>query len=311
MKTVTDWTRLGHAVRVIFDGPFRGSEAIERGQITRGRLAGPGYQRIFADVYAPAGLALDLRVRSLAAYLLVGGQRGVLAGYSAALLLGADCAPIGAPAEVLVGRNTRRCPGLLVRYGVPRAGDVVQAAGCVVTSARCTAWDLCRRLPLVDGVVALDALARAGRFAPAELLARRAAEPGARGCRRLDRVVALADPRAESPPETRLRLQLHRAGLPPPEVQYEVLDEYGFVLARVDLAYPAALLAIEYDGSLHYTRYRGEQDRQRDAVLAGHGWQTLRLGRDDIGAAQTAGQVRRILAARGLLTEFNRTQAIS
>lgn len=70
----------------------------------------------------------------------------------------------------------------------------------------------------------------------------------------------MADPRAESPMETRLRLV--RAGLPRPDVQYRVVNEYGIVLVRVDLAYPSARLTIEYDGSEHYTRRRGERDHQ-------------------------------------------------
>ncbi|WP_445184416.1 hypothetical protein ACTXG6_39475 [Pseudonocardia sp. Cha107L01] len=80
---------------------------------------------------------------------------------------------------------------------------------------------------VAGGLVSRDQL---HRFAPAALLARRAATPGARGCRRLQRVVQLADPRAESPRETRLRLGLVLAGLPPPTVQHRVLDEYGFEL---------------------------------------------------------------------------------
>jgi very-short-patch-repair endonuclease len=78
-----------------------------------------------------------------------------------------------------------------------------------------------------------------------------------------------------------------------------VVDEYGFVLARVDLAYPDFKLAIEYDGSTHYTRYQSERDRQRDVVLAGYGWLTIRFGRNALGAAQTAWQVRDALIARG------------
>jgi very-short-patch-repair endonuclease len=290
------------------DRPFRGSAALASGLVTRGRLAGPGYRRIFPDVYVPACLEDDLRLRSAAAHVLVGDGGGVLAGYSAALSLGADCAPLGAPAEVLVGRRSRTYAGLKVHHGTVPADDLIEVGGYLVTSAARTAWDLCRRLPLGEGVVAADALCRAGRFDPAVMLARRAAEPGARGCRRLDDVVALADPRAESPPETRLRLQLLRGGLPVPEVQYEVLDEYGFLLARFDLAYPQVKLAIEYDGSDHYTRSRGERDRERDAVLATYGWATLRFGRHHIGAAQTVGTVRDILAVRGFRAEFDTTQ---
>lgn len=281
----------------MIDGVFLGSGAVAAGLLTRGRLLGPGYRRILPDVYAPVALADGPRVRSLAAYLFVRRRGGVLAGYSAALLLGADCAPLSAPAEVIVGRYVRPRPGLLVRYGTPAAHDLAEADGCVVTSARRTAWDLARRLPLVEAVVAVDSLARVGRFRPAELLRRRTIEPGARGCRSLDEVLALADPRAESPPETRLRLQLVAAGLAP-EVQYRIRDEYGFVVARVDLAYPDALLAIEYDGAAHFTREGRHRDLRRDATLAAMGWLTLRFGRDEIGAAQTADQVRRALHQR-------------
>jgi very-short-patch-repair endonuclease len=100
--------------------------------------------------------------------------------------------------------------------------------------------------------------------------------------------------------ETRLRIRLIRAGLPRPAVQYEVRDEYGFVLARVDLAYPAAQLAIEYDGAVHFDRYRADRDRQRDATLASHGWETLRLVRDDVesGMPQVAKHVDTLLALR-------------
>jgi hypothetical protein len=140
----------------------------------------------------------------------------------------------------------------------------------------------------------------AGGFAPAELLARRAAEPGARGSRRLVEAVALADPRAESPPETRLRVALIRAGLPRPEVQFPVLDEYGFELARADLAYPAAKLAIEYDGAAHFEPRRARHDRERDGELAGIGWQTLRVVADDVGIGmlQTTQRVARLLELR-------------
>ena len=282
----------------MLSGPFRGSVAVETGLVTKNQLAGRSYRRLFPDVYAPCDLAVDLKLRSRAAYLLVADGGGVLAGYSAALLHGADCAPLRAPAEVLVSGTCRRHPGLAVRYGPTVGDEITEVSGCRVTSPLRTAWDLCRRLDRTEAVVALDALARAGRFSPDDLLARRLGEPGARGCRRLDVIVAASDPRAESPPETRLRLALIEAGLPTPEVQYEIRDEHGFVLARFDLAYPESKLAIEYDGAVHFSRRRREADLQRDTTVAGHGWQTLRFGRDTIGTAQLVWQVRSILAYR-------------
>jgi len=45
---------------------------------------------------------------------------------------------------------------------------------------------------LAVDLVTTDALARLGSFSPTDLVTRRHAEPGARGCRRLDEAVALA-----------------------------------------------------------------------------------------------------------------------
>jgi len=284
----------------VVGGPFRGSEAVAAGLVTRHQLHGPRFRRVFPDVYVAAGLDLSLLNRSLAAFELVRDRGGVLGGYSAAVLLGADCAPCDAPAEVLVPHQLYPHRGLRVRRDCVAETDVMEVGGVRVTSPIRTAWDLARRLPLVEAVVAVDALAHRGCFVPADLLnRRRTAQHGARGCRQLDAVVTLSDPRAESPPETRLRLGLVAAGLPPPSVQYRVVDEYGYTLARVDLAYPEVKLAIEYDGAVHFEPRRAIRDRQRDAELAGYGWLTLRLTPDDLSTMpQTTHRIRDLLAIR-------------
>ena len=272
-------SEFGRAGRVL-GGPFRGTEAVAAGLVSPDQLRGPRYRRVYPDVYLPSGVELDLCARSRAAYLLVRDRGGALAGYSAAALLGADCAR--APAEVVLPGSTRRHPGLRAYRARLTDHDLTTAAGCRVTTPARTAWDMARRLPLVEAVVAVDALAHRGTFVPADLLARCAREPGARGCRRLAEVAELAESRAESPMETRLRVGLIRAGLPAPAVQYVIADEHGFPLARVDLAYPVAKLAIEYDGAHHFDAQRARLDRQRDAELAGLGWRTLRLIDDDV-----------------------------
>lgn len=284
----------------MLDGPFRGTEALARGILTRAQLYGSRFRRVFPDVYVPARLELDLTARSHAAFLLVARRGGVLAGYSAAQLLGAGCSPRRAAAEVLVGRDVRRHPGLLVRRGTVPATDLREVAGCLVTSPSRTAWDLARRLPLVDAVVVVDALARRGGFDPAELLARGSTARGARGIRALQHVVELADPRAESVMESRLRLLLVLAGLPAPEVQYPVLDSHGFVVARLDLAYPQAKLAVEYDGGQHFTDRHSRRDRRRDLDVADLGWHTMRFTFDDVHGCppQTPHRVRLMLESR-------------
>ncbi|GAA5160824.1 hypothetical protein GCM10023321_44140 [Pseudonocardia eucalypti] len=289
----------------MLDGPFRGSEALAAGLLSHRQMYGRRYRRIFPDVYLPADLEPTLKIRSRAAFLLVRDRGGMLAGYSAAALLGADCAPRDVPAEVLVPRFLRAHPGLSVGYQRPDVLEIVTADGCRVTSPRRTGWDLARRLPLVEAVVAVDALTYPDRFdprgfRPADLLTLRAQRPGAAGCGRLDEVVALANPLAESPMETRLRLALRHAGLPAPEVQYEILDRNWNPIARVDLAYPAAKLAIEYDGEVHFDARARARDLRRDNELARYGWHTMRLDKRQAttGLARTVENIRIALARR-------------
>jgi hypothetical protein len=49
---------------VLFDSPFRGSDALATGLLTRGRLRGPGFRRLFDDVYVAADVPVDLALGS-------------------------------------------------------------------------------------------------------------------------------------------------------------------------------------------------------------------------------------------------------
>ncbi len=257
--------------------PFRGSVAVARGRVAKGELRGPRFIRLFPDVYVSADVEVTHLVLSLAAAELVAPAGGVLAGYSAATLLGADCVPPGARAEVLVQGHRRGHPRPRIERGVAVGNDRWAVRGRAVTSPLRTAWDLARRLGLTEAVVALDALAARGGFDPAALLRRRDAATRVRNGRRLDRVVDLANPRAESPMESRLRLLLVLAGLPVPEVQFPLVAQRHLV-ARFDLAYPAAKLAIKYDGAGHVD----DLDRRRDVRTGRLGWYTARFTRRDI-----------------------------
>ena len=74
-------------------------------------------------------------------------------------------------------------------------------------------------------------------------------------------MIALADGRAESPMESRLRVRLVLAGLPRPQVQYEIRDDRGRFVARLDLAWVEQKVAAEYDGAWHALQL--DRDRQR------------------------------------------------
>jgi uncharacterized protein DUF559 len=257
---------------------FRGSAAVAAGLVTAKVLRGPQFLRVFPDTYVLRSKnPPDLWLRSIAAYHYLQG-RGVLCGHSAAVLLGADCAAENLPAEVaLRGGGQRAHPGLQIHRGALAADAVRPCRGVQVTAAVPTAYDLGRRPGLVEAVVAIDALANAGRFDPGAVLRWAQQHPGARGHRQLRRAVALADRRAGSPMETRLRLVLVLGGLPAPEVQFPVLDDTRRRAVWLDLAYPQQRIGIEYEGADHTRPERVLRDAGRYTWLVDQGWRMYRF----------------------------------
>jgi very-short-patch-repair endonuclease len=169
---------------------------------------------------------------------------------------------------------------------------MVLPGGIVVTTPLRTAYDLARRSPLVEAVVAVDALGHVHGLAPAELVPFGYRHLRARGSAQLPTVAALADPLAESPMETRIRFAIRAAGLPAPVLQYPV-GPY-----RLDMAYPAIRLAVEYDGRDHLTPERALRDLDRQAYLTRCGWEVLRFRAGEVMLRpwSVAATVRRALA---------------
>jgi len=283
----------------VLDEPFRGSEAVRLGRVSADALRGPRFRRLFPDVYYRADGALDLANRSKAAFLLIAGH-GALAGYSAAELLGARCAPRDADAEIVVpGRDFRERCGLRVHRDRLADDEVVEIGHALLTSPLRTAYDLARWLPLTEAVAAVDALARCREFDPKQVLDIYDRYAKARWRRRVPRVVALSDPGAESAMETRCRLALVLNRLPAPISQYRVFDADDLLVARLDLAYPHAMLGIEYDGAHHRGPAEFANDQRRDNRLKELGWTVLRVNADELMGhpARLVRQVRALLSA--------------
>ena len=255
-------------------GPFRGSLAVARGLVTPGVLRGRRYRRVFPDVYVPAELDPDLALRARAAGLLVAG-RGTVAGYAAAELLGASCGAPDAPVDVLMP-NRYRCEGLSVhrdRFGWAETAQL-PGGGAVTTPDR-TAYDLVRWAPtLVERVVAVDTLLHCCRVGPDAVRVLRRRYLGAHGTPWISGVLGLADRCSESPMESRVRVALVLAGLPP-QVQYPVVVNGRSY--RLDLAYPEQRVAVEYDGEAHRLQARARRDLVREADLTAAGWKVLRF----------------------------------
>jgi hypothetical protein len=171
----------------------------------------------------------------------------VITGRSAATVRGVplcwpeDDVQVLAPLEARLGRRT----GLDVRRTAIEPHEWEPwAGGRIATPLRMT-LDLLLARPMPDAVADLDAVLRAGkvqRAAVEQMLAARSDN----GIVVARRALQLADPRAESLPESRMRVHLVLDGLDPVP-QYWIEDSGGRI-ARVDLALPKHKLAIEYDG---------------------------------------------------------------
>jgi len=219
-------------------------------------------------------------------------------GCTAAWLHGLDVAPCD-PIEVTIPEpiGSGRRAGASVRRAALAGDEIVLRRGLPTTSALRTVVDLGGRDALTEGVVAADLFLHAGLVTIVELRTHVAEHPRAKGIARLRRVVDLADSKAESAMETRLRMLLVLAGLPRPEVQVSIHDDQGRFLGRPDMLYRLQRLAVEYDGGSH--RDRLVDDNRRQNSLVGAGFRLVRFTAADVyGAADTvAMQVRHGLAA--------------
>jgi very-short-patch-repair endonuclease len=230
-------------------------------------------------VYQRRGGELSARDRAIAAWLW-SGKEAVVAGVSAAALLGAEWIDPHAAAE-LVSDRTRPPPLIITRNETLSADEITKVDGVPVTSPARTAFDLGRRTGLTVAVMRIDALARASGLAVSDVHPLVAAHRGARGMKQLRRALSLVDAGAESPQETRTRLALIRGGLPRPQTQIVVRNVWDAVVARIDIGWEEWLVGVEYDGAQHWTDPRiRANDIERTAQLESRGWRLIRVSAD-------------------------------
>jgi hypothetical protein len=166
--------------------------------------------------------------------------------------------------------------------------EVELIRGMRVTTPARKALDLACRYPLGKAVAAIDALARAThlKIADVELLADR--YRGRRGIRKARKVLDLVDPGADSPRETWLRLLVIRSGFPRPQTQIPVYDEYGALVAVLDMGWEDIKLALDYEGDHHRNPVRFNKDIRRHDDVTELGWMASASRRETRKAASSA-----------------------
>ncbi|GGM04466.1 endonuclease domain-containing protein [Micromonospora yangpuensis] len=257
---------------------FRGSTVVNDGLLSRNDLRSAAWQRLFRDIYADTDLTLTHRARCLAVSRWLAPPGTAIAGRAAAALHGAAATANEEPIDVLTPADVRMGPisGVRVHRGLREATDAVDRDGILVTTVTRTCWDLACWLTAMEAVVVVDALLRQRLTSQDDLRAYAWEHRDRRGWRALLRVVELTDGGAESPQESRTRVHLVRAGLPRPVTQY-VITGQGRFIARVDLAWPAFKVAVEYDGRWHDDPEQLHRDRRRLNQLVGEGWLVLHV----------------------------------
>ena len=256
-------------------GPFLAAEALAADAVTFRELR-RFHTGIYPGVWAPRDVELSPTQRAHAAWLW-SRREGVVAGLSASAMWGAKWIEAGTPAE-LIHTNRRPPPLLAVHDETLPPGEAATVSGIPVTTPARTAFDLGRRLDLQAGVQRIDALMNATDVKVAEVEAVLAGHRGMRGVRQLRETLLLVDGGAESPYESLTRLLLVQAGFPRPQTQIRVVDEYGCVVARIDMGWPEYLVGVDFEGAHHWTDSRQRsKDAERFTRIPELGWTDFKL----------------------------------
>ena len=169
------------------------------------------------------------------------------------------------------------------------AHERARHAGCWVTTPARTWCDLAtvlsderllaagdRLIWWRDPLCSVDEIAR---------VARRLA--GGRGAARRARVLPMLSDRADSPPESVIRLRIVRAGLPSPAVNQRVLVGGQFI-GMPDLSFPDFRMAIDYEGLHHLTDAKQwHKDLARVPRFENAGWHMTRASAPDLADSTT------------------------
>lgn len=265
-------------------GVFTTRQALEscgdtelRRLVRSGRWRRSRWRGVLVDGELPDSLPLQVRAAALA----IGPDLVACHGTAAALwgfdVLGSETLHFLGPPQLI-----NRCrPGLQIHPSSLGCDDAVRAAGVWCTPAARTACDVVRLTAPIDGLATLDAALRSAWCTREELAAAAAAQTGLREVVRLRSLVPLADRRAESPMESRMRWRFVDGGLPAPDLQIRVSAEGR--QRYLDTGWCEQRVGAEFDGvEGHMTSQQLRDDRVRHNWLTEKGWTLLHFTATDV-----------------------------
>ncbi len=241
----------------------------------RRRLASGRWSILLPAVYLADSHRLTDEARLRAASLW-GGEHALVSGPAAAFWHGY---PVRLPRPVgltVPAGSRRRAPrDVRVRRRDVPAPDRATVRGVAVTGPALTVLETAATLP--DGAAFLDRALQRRHVELPDLHGAYCRSCGAHGMRRAGELLVAASDRADSIAERRLARLLRRAGMD------EVVLGYPFGEWIIDLAFPAAMVAIEFDGwAWHADVERFRTDRRKGNALVAAGWTLLRFTWQDV-----------------------------
>lgn len=281
-------------------------DAGERLGVTRGRMRALDLDRTVWGIRRSGTEIPDLEARCAMFALRMPGT-ALFSHVTAALLL-------GAPVPFELERDTRvhismpapaRAPHArgIVGHRLDLAEEDVSATDRVRRTSAARTWcDLAQQLSLLDLVALGDYLIHWRRplATPTELAGCAARLAGRRGARRMREALPLLCDRAESRPESWLRVIIDRAGLPEAAINHVIVDTETGRGFRTDIAFPRHMVLLEYQGDYHRSRRQWRRDMTRRAHLEGIGWIVMEINADDLKhPGELVARIRRTLSRQG------------
>jgi hypothetical protein len=191
------------------------------------------------------------------------------------------------------GKCGRREAGVQQHCGRIQEGDVEVRRGVRVMSACRIGLEVTTVASTEAAVVAVNHLVHAGHTTLEEMAVRY--QRGFvfwKNTLKTNLVLRLADAAIESVGESRFFYFCYAAGLPAPVPQYEITDDRGQFVARVDFAWPELGVFVEFDGKIKYEALLkpGEsasdvvirEKRREERIVELTGWRCIRVTWSDL-----------------------------
>ncbi len=206
-------------------------------------------------------------------------------------------------------RAGRRQSDWVPHRGILGAEDREEINGVVASTAARSAFEVTTLGGVERGLVAVNRLLHAQAMTMDEFKEQAAAHRDWPGSLTTNLVAHLADARLESVGEDRFSYLVFKQGLAKPEPQFEVFDEIGTMVARLDFAWPELGVFVEFDGKVKYERHRREgetldeflmrEKKREELVCQLTGWSCIRITWADLARPElVATRIRKVMAAR-------------